>query len=162
MGLLRGKEGGLPCPDRVRSASIAHGWVTFDAARAAAERIRVPWIAHAHSTEADLQPGSADAPPERIGQGAVGNATRIVAVSEATRRSLIAAYDRAGRRTIDVVPNRLRAPPRPPRWRGSRPIAWSSYIVNRETNTHMIIKIMKHASLNHTANSFSCDGSSKP
>jgi hypothetical protein len=27
----------------------AHDWVTFDAARAAAERIGVPWVAHFHS-----------------------------------------------------------------------------------------------------------------
>lgn len=83
----------------------AHDWVTFDAARAAAERIGVPWIAHFHSTEADRQPGSADPLTERIEQGAVDSATRIVAVSEATRRALVAAYDPAGRRKIDVVPN---------------------------------------------------------
>ena len=83
----------------------AHDWVTFDAARAAAESIAVPWIAHFHSTEADRQPGSIDPLTERIEQGAVDSATCIVAVSEATRRALVAAYDRAGRRRIDVVPN---------------------------------------------------------
>ena len=83
----------------------AHDWVTFDAARAAAERIGAPWIAHFHSTEADRQPGRTDPLTERIEQGAVDSATRIVAVSDATRRALVAAYDRAGRRKIDVVPN---------------------------------------------------------
>jgi len=87
----------------------AHDWVTFDAARAAAERIGVPWVAHFHSTEADRQPGSADPLTERIEQGAVDSATRIVAVSEATRRALVAAYDPAGRRRIDVVPNSFSA-----------------------------------------------------
>lgn len=91
----------------------AHDWVTFDAGRAAAERIGVPWIAHFHSTEADRQPGSADPLTERIEQGAVDSATRIVAVSEATRQAIIAAYDRARRRPIDVVPNSL-SPGAPP------------------------------------------------
>ncbi len=85
----------------------AHDWVTFDAARAAAERIQVPWIAHFHSTEADRQPGNADPLTERIEQSAFENATRIVTVSEATQRTLVAAYDPAGRHTVDVVPNSL-------------------------------------------------------
>ncbi|HTR16725.1 MAG TPA: glycosyltransferase [Acetobacteraceae bacterium] len=85
----------------------AHDWVTFDAARAASERIGVPWVAHFHSTEADRQPDETDPLTERIEQGAVDSATCIVAVSEATRRTLIAAYDTAGRRRIDVVPNSL-------------------------------------------------------
>jgi glycosyltransferase involved in cell wall biosynthesis len=85
----------------------AHDWVTFDAARAASERIGVPWIAHFHSTEADRQPGNTDPLTQRIEQGAVDNATRIVTVSKATHRTLSAAYDSAGRRTVDVVPNCL-------------------------------------------------------
>jgi len=85
----------------------AHDWVTFDAARAAAEHLRIPWIAHFHSTEADRQPGSADPLVARIEQGAVDSAARIVAVSDMTRRTISAAYDPSGRRQIDVVPNGL-------------------------------------------------------
>jgi glycosyltransferase involved in cell wall biosynthesis len=84
----------------------AHDWVTFDAARAAAGRIDVPWVAHFHSTEADRQPDNEDPLTERIEQAAVDNATRIVAVSETTRRRLVEAYG-AVRHPIDVVPNSL-------------------------------------------------------
>jgi glycosyltransferase involved in cell wall biosynthesis/uncharacterized protein YjbI with pentapeptide repeats len=83
----------------------AHDWVTFDAARAAAERIGVPWVAHFHSTEAERQPGSSDPLTERIEQSAVDSAARLVTVSAATHRSLIAAYDAAKRRPVDIVPN---------------------------------------------------------
>ncbi len=85
----------------------AHDWVTFDAARAAAERLGVPWIAHFHSTEAERQPGSADPLIERIEQGAVDSATRIVVLSEAARRIVSARYRPAGQKAIDVVPNGL-------------------------------------------------------
>lgn len=81
----------------------AHDWVTFDAARAASERIGVPWIAHFHSIEADRQPGSTDPLTERIEQVALATASRVVAVSNATSRALTTAY--GARRQIDVVPN---------------------------------------------------------
>ncbi len=91
----------------------AHDWVTFDAARSAAERADVPWVAHVHSTEAERQPGMADPLTARIEQGAIDAATRVIAVSEVTRRAIVAAYDRDERRTIDVVPNSL-SPGDPP------------------------------------------------
>ena len=110
----------------------AHDWVTFDAARAAAEHIKVPWIAHFHSTEADRQPGNADPFTERIEQSGFENATRVVAVSEATERRLTAAYDPARRRTIDVVPNSFSASDAPAsemgRFRNSpRHLPWSPH-----------------------------------
>ncbi len=87
----------------------AHDWVTFDAARAAAEHINVPWIAHFHSTEADRQPGNADPFTERIEQSGFDKATRVVAVSKATERRLFDAYDSNRNRAIDVVPNSFSA-----------------------------------------------------
>jgi glycosyltransferase involved in cell wall biosynthesis len=85
----------------------AHDWVTFDAARAAAEHIGVPWVAHFHSTEAERQPDAPDPLTQRIEQGAVDSAQRVVAVSEVTRRVIRQSYDTGARRSIDVVPNSL-------------------------------------------------------
>jgi glycosyltransferase involved in cell wall biosynthesis len=84
----------------------AHDWVTFDAARAAASRIGVPWIAHFHSTEADRQPDGGDPLTERVEQGAVDSANRIVAPSATTKGRLVDLY-RAAAARIDVVPNVL-------------------------------------------------------
>lgn len=85
----------------------AHDWVTFDAARAAAARSGIPWIAHFHSIEKERQIGVTDPLTERIEQGAVDTASRVVAVSKVTRDKIAKAYDPGGRRTIDVVPNCL-------------------------------------------------------
>ncbi|SIO30474.1 Glycosyltransferase involved in cell wall bisynthesis [Rhodovulum sp. ES.010] len=85
----------------------AHDWVTFDAARAAAARAGVPWVAHFHSTETDRQPDMPDPLTRRIEQGAVDSATRVVAVSDHGKARIAAQYDPVGQRRIDVIPNCL-------------------------------------------------------
>lgn len=82
----------------------AHDWVTFDAARDAAARLGVPWIAHFHSLESDRRPDGGDPLIERIEQGAANNATCIVAPSNVTRRRLQESYN-VGLTRLWVVPN---------------------------------------------------------
>jgi WD40 repeat protein/glycosyltransferase involved in cell wall biosynthesis len=84
----------------------AHDWVTFDAARTAATQIDVPWVAHFHSVEADRRPERGDPLIERIEQGAVNTATRVVAPSRFTKTQLITKYNAVEDR-IDVIPNVL-------------------------------------------------------
>nr|WP_282558884.1 SAV_2336 N-terminal domain-related protein [Methylosinus sp. C49] len=82
----------------------AHDWVTFDAARAASTLVGVPWVAHFHSLEIDRRPDGGDYLIERIEQGAVNAATRLVAPSDVTRRALIDRYYALDDR-IAVIPN---------------------------------------------------------
>lgn len=90
----------------------AHDWVTFDAARAAATRLGIPWIAHFHSLEIDRRPDGGDPLIERIEQGAVNTATHIVAPSKVTRSRLIGRYNAVESR-ISVIPNALPDEPAP-------------------------------------------------
>jgi glycosyltransferase involved in cell wall biosynthesis len=83
----------------------AHDWVCFPAARAGAEAVGTPWIAHFHSTEAERQPGAADPLTERMERNAVAAANRIIVPSEGTRQKVI-AYGAAPAR-VDAVPNSL-------------------------------------------------------
>jgi WD40 repeat protein/glycosyltransferase involved in cell wall biosynthesis len=96
----------------------AHDWVTFDAARVAAAQLAVPWIAHFHSTEADRRPDGGDPLIERIEQGAVNTATRVVAPSGVTRQRLVDRYNAVEAR-VAVVPNPLSPEETPPAERGS-------------------------------------------
>lgn len=84
----------------------AHDWVTFDAARAAAEAMSLPWIAHFHSTEYDRQLDNADESTERIERSAVESANRIIAPSNVTAQRLIQGYY-AHPDKITVAPNML-------------------------------------------------------
>jgi glycosyltransferase involved in cell wall biosynthesis/uncharacterized protein YjbI with pentapeptide repeats len=90
----------------------AHDWVTFEAARAAAQAGAVPWIAHFHSTEQDRQLANADRLTQRIERGAVSLASRVVAPSQVTCGKLIQAYD-ASPQNVAVIPNVLSEGPSP-------------------------------------------------
>ncbi|MBG0811124.1 glycosyltransferase [Methylosinus sp. H3A] len=91
----------------------AHDWVTFDAARSAATRLGIPWVAHFHSLEIDRRPDGGDPLIERIEQGAVNTATRIVTPSRVTRSRLSGRYNAVDAR-ITVIPNAASDQPAPP------------------------------------------------
>lgn len=62
----------------------AHDWVTFPAATRLAERLRVPWVAHLHSTAADRQLDLRDEIAERIERDGCEAAARVVVPSRVT------------------------------------------------------------------------------
>ncbi|MGZ8345708.1 MAG: glycosyltransferase [Allosphingosinicella sp.] len=89
----------------------AHDWVTFDAARTAAESTGAPWIAHFHSTETERQHERENVLTLRIEQMAVDNAARIIVPSQITTDVLVKEYHAKAER-LAIVPNLLseRAP----------------------------------------------------
>ncbi len=70
----------------------AHDWMTFPAARAAAEVAGRPWIAHVHSCEYDRAGEQADRAIVAVEQEAFDTADRILCVSGYTARVLREAY----------------------------------------------------------------------
>jgi glycosyltransferase involved in cell wall biosynthesis len=86
----------------------AHDWVTFEAAREAARRKEIPWIAHVHSIEIERRPEGPDRLVERMEQRSLAAATAIVAPSKITSRRIRDGYRIAPER-IRIVPNVLEA-----------------------------------------------------
>ena len=95
----------------------AHDWMTFEAARAVAGALGVPWVAHVHSTEYDRNPGDPDADVVAAERDGLGAADAVIAVSQFTARLLAARYGLPAERVAVVhnaveLDNRL-APERP-------------------------------------------------
>lgn len=89
----------------------AHDWLTFRAAIAAKQRTGLPLIAHIHATEFDRSGGSFGNPLVRdIEYYGLRIADKIVAVSQATKDTIVASYD-IDPDKIDVVHNSLEIAP---------------------------------------------------
>jgi glycosyltransferase involved in cell wall biosynthesis len=84
----------------------AHDWITFPAAQAVSDQLKIPWIAHMHSTEEDRRPGKANGEIVRYEIEACRRATAIITPSEVTRQRLVDLYS-VNSEQIDVVPNCL-------------------------------------------------------
>ncbi len=83
----------------------AHDWLSFPAAGLMAERLKIPWVAHFHSIEADRRKIPTDW-IARIEAQACRNANTVVAVSRVTRDRLVSIYG-ASVEDVVVVPNCL-------------------------------------------------------
>ena len=95
-----------------KSFDVVHGhdWVTFDAARSAADVLGVPWVAHFHSLESDRNPSTPDILTMGIERSAAHDAFAIAAPSEVTRRRIASAYGASPDRIV-VAPNVLTEEP---------------------------------------------------
>jgi len=95
--LLQARRYADLCVDLLRDGAFdvipAHDWLTFPAAAAVARATGKPWIAHIHSTEHDRAGGQVDPQIIEIERNGVQDATRVIAVSEMTRRILTDRYD---------------------------------------------------------------------
>ncbi len=84
----------------------AHDWLTFPAAKAIADLLSCPWVAHFHSTERDRRQEDFSNEIEQIEREACITAHAIVVPSEVTRKRIVDLYD-APNDKIKVVPNCL-------------------------------------------------------
>lgn len=84
----------------------AHDWVTFEAAREAARRKEIPWIAHVHSIEIERRPEGPDPLVARMEQRSLAAATAVVAPSKITSRRIFDHYQIAPE-LVHIVPNVL-------------------------------------------------------
>jgi glycosyltransferase involved in cell wall biosynthesis len=84
----------------------AHDWLMFSTAQVLSKQLKIPWVAHFHSLEADRQIKSPSENVMRIEAGACKGARGIVAVSQVTKNRLISDYAADGL-NIRVIPNCL-------------------------------------------------------
>lgn len=100
----------------------AHDWMTFPAGEAIARFSGRPLIAHVHATEFDRSGACVDPTILSIESRALRAATRVIAVSHRTRRTIVRRYGvPAGR--IEVIHNGIDVGPttsRPPSAEGKR------------------------------------------
>ena len=81
----------------------AHDWQTFPAAKAVAELLKCPWVAHFHSTERDRRQEYPNSSIEQIEREACQFANAIVTPSEVTRARVMQLYS--------VPPDKMQAIP---------------------------------------------------
>jgi glycosyltransferase involved in cell wall biosynthesis len=93
------------CADADFELIHAHDWVTFPAAKAAAEAVGRPWVAHFHSTVLDRQSRS-DPFAAAIERQGAQTADRVLAPSSSTAAK-IAELAGLPAKDIEVVPNPL-------------------------------------------------------
>ena len=85
----------------------AHDWLTFEAAQAARRWLKVPVVAHVHSTEFDRAGGkTGNKLVHTIEKNGLRGASSIIAVSQNTKRILVERYQLPAQR-ITVIHNGL-------------------------------------------------------
>jgi glycosyltransferase involved in cell wall biosynthesis len=89
----------------------AHDWMTFPAGLAVAERTGRPLVVHVHSTEIDRSGQNANPEIVAIERAGLTGATHIIAVSNLTKRLLVAHYGVAPDK-VTVIHNAIDIPPR--------------------------------------------------
>lgn len=91
----------------------AHDWVTFNAAEAAAEIRKKPWVAHFHSTEYERRITGMDAVLIRLEQKGAENADQVMVPSRITANVISSRYS-INMNKINVMPNPISAEEIPP------------------------------------------------
>ncbi len=96
------------CLDLARDGGFdiihAHDWLTFPAAKALSEATGRPWVAHVHSTEYDRAGEGANGRIVQFERDGIHAASRVIAVSEFTKKILQNRYGLDPER-CDVVYN---------------------------------------------------------
>ena len=137
----------------------AHDWLTLDAGRRAAERLKVPLVAHVHSTEHDRNGERAD--PRVLaaeGQG-LGAADAVLCVSGQTAGLVRDRYDVDAER-VHIVHNGADAddgrptPSRPPRVSGEEQIVLFVGRLVEQKNPAVLIEAAVHVLAEHPATRF--------